>query len=209
MRVVLEMRDAAGRPVILILADALATMDKAGLMPIGNLRGGATSMSSYRGCAGALTWIEGETESGRFRISIPTSSSFSGRTLNNDRVERPITLFNGATIRRDGFLRLAKNVWIDRVKFNITPLRFILTAVEMRIAALVNEYLHNLGHRLPTKYVDYAALGRLQWNTSLQPMIDFIRLHWRRETVDFAPPSRETIAATMEALFIRKRSRAN
>jgi hypothetical protein len=207
MRVVLKMRDAADRPIILTLADALATMDNAGIEPIGDLRGGATSMSSYRDCLGAMTWIEGETESTRFRIAIPTSGSFSGWNFNNRRVERPITMFNGVTIRRDGFLRLAKDFWIDRVEFDIPHFRFTLTAVELRIAALVNEYLRSLGHPLPANYLDYAALGRVQWTGSLQPMIDFVWLHWHREAVNSAPPSRETIAATLDALVIRERSR--
>jgi hypothetical protein len=72
MRGVLEMRDAAFRPIIRTLADALATMDKADLKPIGHLRGGTSALSYYQGVSGALTWIEGETEHEKFRVAIPT-----------------------------------------------------------------------------------------------------------------------------------------
>ena len=209
MRLVLKMRDAAYRPIILTVADALATMVEEKLNPIGHLRGGSTPITSYRGCFGARAWIEGETEYERFRIAIPTSSSLSGRNFDGHTVERPITSFNGATILCNGSVRLA-DCWLQCVKFHIPPMRFILTAVETRIAELVSEFSNSKGHNLPIDWVDFVRLGNVNWSYSLPPLVDFIGQHWCRDGQPLIPPpSRETIVDTLDALFVRKRARAN
>ena len=43
--------------------------------------------------------------------------------------------------------------------------------------------------------------------TRLEPVADFVRSHWHEDGLNTAPPSRETIAVTLEALFMRFRSR--
>jgi hypothetical protein len=181
-------------------------MDDAGLIPIGHLRGGAGQIRSYGRAECALTWIEGETERERFRVAIPTSRWFSGWDQNNRRHERSITAFNGTTILPNGSLRLTKTLWIGRVEFDIPPLTFVLTDVQKHIALLVSEFLNISGHSLPTKYVDYVELGKVKL-TSFRPVADFVRSNWHRDGVNTPSPSRETIAATLEALFMRSRSR--
>ena len=205
-RLIFAMRDDKFRPIIRTLADALDQMEKASLKPIGNLRGGAGRLTYWGGCAGALTWIDGEAANGLVRVAIPVSRWFFGWDDNNRFHERPITLFNGTTILEDGSLRLEQNLWIRRVAFDIPPLAFMLTDVQKRIATLVSEYLNLLGHDLPTDYIDYARLGLVEV-TSLKPVVDYVRSHWQHEGLTTPPPSRETIATTLEALFMRRRAR--
>ena len=163
-------------------------------------------MTDWGGCAGALTWIDGETENGPVRVAIPISRWFFGWDQNNCLHKRSITSFNGTTILEDGSLRLKQNLWIRRVAFDIPHLTFMLTDVQKRIATLVIKYLNLSGHDLPTDYIDYARLGLVEV-TSLKPVADYVRSYWQHEGLNTPPPSRETIATTLEALFMRRRAR--
>lgn len=203
VRLLLAMRDANYRPTIRRLADALNVMDDAKLNPIAPLRGGAITMVYCGKRLGASPWIEGETETERFMIAIPMSEWFSGWDHSDRLRERRITAFDGAAILPDGLLQLKSGLWLNRVEFSLVPLTFELTAVQKQIATLVSAYLNLSGHDLPLDYIDYARLSQLEVE-ALQPVTDFVRSRWPRG--GRAAPSRETIAATLEALFIRDRS---
>ena len=208
MRLLLDMRDTNFRPIIRTLADALDKIDQAGLKPVGSLRGGAIKFDYNSRCLGVMSWIEGKTESERFRVAMPISEWLSGKDQNNRRHERPMASFNGATILRDGSLRLEENLWIDRVEFSspTVPLTFELTDTQKSIAKLVSKYLNLLGHDCPIEYVHYPSLAQVEL-PSLRPVSDFVRSHWHEHGRNTAAPSRETIASTLEALFIRRRVR--
>ncbi len=193
------------RPVIRTLADAFETINRAGLEPIGVLRGGATEFVRYRGMNCAFVWIDGETSDQFFRVIVPYSGWFRGKDQNKRACEFPIASFHNATIlRTDQSVRLMEkeNLWIDGVKFDLSPMPFVLTETQKLIAELVSEYLNLAGHNLPTKKIAYARLCEVEL-PSLQAVVDFVQSHWgRRGRV----PSRETIAGALEAFLMRPRS---
>ncbi len=206
-RLVNSMYDSGSfRPLLRSLSDALAAMNDAAFNPIGELRGGACDEGIWlkRGCA--LTWIEGETACERFRVAIPTSTEFAGWDKRGHRHRRPIKEFDGALIKVDGSLQLKDNSWIQRVRFIFPRLTFLLTHNQQYIAQLVNEFQRQTGYDLPICPVDYAGLAETTI-TSLGPVTDYIRSRWRLEVTGSPPPSGETIASTLEALFIRPRRR--
>ena len=206
-RLISAMRDANFRPIIRTLADALDQMANACKEPIISLRGGCGWVFDWGGSTGGITWIEGETENELVRVQIPVSSWFFGWDQKNCFHERSIALFNGTTIREDGSLRLEQNLWIRRVEFKMPRLTFELTNVQKSIATLISKY-HNLsGHDLPTDHIDYGRLCSVK-ETSLKPLVDYVRSHWQQEGLTSRPPSGETIAATLEALLIRPRNRS-
>ena len=205
-RIISAMRDANFRPIIRTLADALDQMAIASKKPIISLRGGSHWVTDWGGPVGALTWIEGETEDEFVRVMIPVSRWFFGWDHNNY-FHKSITLFNGTTILEDGSLRLKQNLWIRRVAFEMPRLNFILTDAQKNVAALVGEYLNLSGHDISTDYIDYGRLCSVKV-TSLKPVVDYVRSRWQQEGLTSRPPSGETIAATLEALGMRRRDRS-
>lgn len=193
------------RPVIRTLADAFDTINRAGLEPIGVLRGGAAEFVRYRGMNCAFVWIDGETPDQFFRVIVPFSGWFRGKDQNNRACDFPIAAFHDATIlRTDQSVRLREkeNLWIDRVEFDLSPMPFVLTETQKLIAELVCEYLNLAGHNLPTKKIAYARLCEIEL-PSLQAVVDFVQSHWGQRR---PAPSRETIAGALEAFHMRPRS---
>jgi hypothetical protein len=182
-------------------------MAKACKEPIISLQGGCGWLFDWGGSMGAITWIEGETENDLVRVQIPVSSWFFGWDQKNRLHKRSIALFNGTTILEDGSLRLEQNLWIGRVEFEMARLNFELTDVQKYIAALVSKYFNLSGHDIPTGRFDYGQLSSVQV-TSLKPVVDYVRSRWQQEGLTSRPPSGETIAATLEALFMRRRDRS-
>jgi hypothetical protein len=200
------MYDGNYRPLIRSLSDALAAMEEAGFNPIGELRGGTLDEGLWRKRECALAWIEGETACEQFRIAIPASTEFAGWDKRGSRRRRPIKDFDGALIRLDGSLQLADHTWIRRVRFTFPGLTFLLTDTQKHIAQLVNEFQRQAGHQLPISPIDYAGLAETSI-TSLRPVTEYIRSQWRSDVTGSDPPSGETIASTLEALFVRMRRR--
>ena len=207
-RLVLSMYDHTRnfRPLIRSLSDALAAVKAAAFDPVGELRGGASDEGIWRKRGCALTWIEGVTACERFRVAIPTSTEFAGWDKRGHRHRRPIKDFHDTLIKLDGSLQLEKNLWIQRVRFIFPRLTFLLTDNQKYIAQLVNEFQRQAGYDLPICPVDYAGLAETTI-TSLGPVTDYIRSRWRLDVTGSPSPSRETIASTLEALFVRPRTR--
>ena len=204
--VTLGMRDTTTfRPLICTLADALHQIEQKKLKSIVFLRGRTSGLRDWGTSIGATTWIEGETETERFEVGIPISRWFSGIDGTGHQHEFPITKFNWAEITMDGLLRLEGNVRITQVEFTIPPLTFVLTDIQKAIAKLVSEFLNLTAHDFPTGYLDYAGTGQVKLG-ALKPVADFVRSRWQ-ERFDTPPPSSETIATTLEALFMRPRKR--
>jgi hypothetical protein len=205
-RLLSSMYDESFRPTIRSLADALAAMDRAAFDPIGELRGGASDQGIWHKRKCALTWIEGETACERFRVAIPVSTEFTGWDKRGHRYRQPISDFDGAIILRDGSLRLEKNLWVQRVRFIFPHLTFLLTGNQRYIARLVSEFQNPCGGELSLRPIDYSGLATTEI-TSLRAVTEFVRSNWNSLVTGSPPPSRETIASTLEALFARARTR--
>jgi hypothetical protein len=197
------MQDDRFRPLIRTLADAIAVAEN-NFGPVSTLRGGTGKLQDWGGSDGALTWIDGETECEHFRVAIPVARRFSGRDENGRFREMPITAFNRTTIRPDGSLQLPDETWLRGIKFELTPLTHVLTDLQHRIAQLISAYLNTLGRSFPTNYIAYARLAAHEEPLKLEAVVKFVRSRWPDGE---RPPSRETIATTLEALWMRPRSR--
>lgn len=215
--------DASFRPLRRSVADGLAAIEREALRPIGPVRGSTSRTVLLCGHNVSLILMVGETETETFTVGFPFATTFKATSLQDGKLRTyQATQFDGSYIDSGGTVQLHNRAlvrardggdYVKNLEFDAADLPFRLTELQLDVLDLLIPFLNEtgiaqqqLGRKVSTGNHRFADLFSIKLQT-LNPFQTFIDERWNTMRAGVPPPSRETIAATLEALGVRARNR--
>lgn len=220
-RMIMSPRDSSFRPLRRSVADGLAAICDAAFTPVGPIRGAVSNKVWLCGQNVSLILMVGETEAETFSVGFPFAATFRATSVQDGkRRSYWASQFDGCLIENDGKVWLYNRALaqaphggnvVEHLEFDDVGLQFELTDVQLAVKELAIRFFNEsgiaqrrLGHEVSAgNFADLLAL-KLK---GLDPIQGYIVEHWHTLSLGSPPPSRETIATTLEALCIRPRRR--
>lgn len=194
------------------MADVIDKIVSYGFKPVGELQGRCAQRGILAGRYGGLCRVEGETETERFACPIPFMDGLTGIDKAGKERFVEVRWFEGMKIYWDGSLRVTQRLRLWRVSFRLVDLPFEWSHLQYNLSRLITRYANetglsraSLGRELDAGYPEYMEMSNIAVPT-LKPVVEYVQKTWRDISVD-PVPSRETIAATLEGLNMRPRTR--
>lgn len=222
-RMIMSPRDSSFRSLRRSVADGLTAINEAAFAPVGAIRGVASNKLWLCGQTVSLILMVGETETETFSVVFPFATTFRATSV-QDRKRRRYwaSQFDGCYIEADGKVRLYNRALagvrdggsiVEHLEFDDVDLPFQFTERQLSIRDLFVRFVNesgmaqqHLGREVKIGANTMSDLCALELK-SLEPLCQYINKHWSSLAGASAPPSRETVAATLEVLGIRTRSR--
>ncbi len=222
-RVILSQRNDSFRPLHRSVADGLAAINDAALNPIGAIRGVASQKVWLCGHNVSLILMVGETETETFSVGFPFATTFQATSVQDGKRRRYwASQFDGCSIQTDSNVQLHNRALatapdggnlVKKLEFDDVDLPFRLTDGQLAVQHWLIEFLNrtgiaqqHLGREISIGANCFSDLLALELKT-LAAFERFIHERWHTLNSASPPPSRETIAAALEVLGVRTRSR--